>query len=154
MHQVHAAGAVGRVVADEDGAGVHGAALGNAHKEERRRQQDFRPGKAHDPVADGVPDGQQQDAWFQPQHTRQHTGQKTRQQIADAHQREQRPGHAVGKPILFLQQADHHAAGNGADAAEKESHKARIPQARFLLVHSGLLTLAIERLLAASQLPL
>ena len=119
MHQVHAPGAVGGVVADQDGAGIHGAALGDAHQKEGQRQQKRKPGKAHEPVAQQVAEGQQKDAGLEPQNPGQDAGQKARQQVADAHQGEQGAGHAVGKPVLLLQQTHHHAAGDGADAAEK-----------------------------------
>lgn len=68
-------------------------------------------------------------------HRRQHTDQESSQQVADAQQRQQAAGHSIGKPIAFLQQADHHPRTDGADAAEKEGRKARIAQTCALLFH-------------------
>ena len=121
MHQVHAPGAVGGVVADQDGAGVHGAALGDAHQEERDTQQQLRAGEAHHPIA---------------------------QRIARGQQGEQSARHAIGKAVFLLQQADHHTAGNGADPAEKECEEARIAQAGVLgLLFHGRLLLVLFLLL-------
>ena len=139
VHGVHAPGAVCRVAADKDGAGVQDTALGNAHNEEGQRQQNGQAGQAHQAVAHRIADGQKQDAWLHAHFSHQRTGQQTRQQVADAQQAEQGAGHAVGKAVFFLQQADHHTAGNGADAAEKEGDEARVPQAGIPLFHRVLL---------------
>ena len=139
MHGVHAPGAVCRVAADKDGAGVQDTALGNAHNEEGQRQQNGQAGQAHQAVAHRIADGQQQDAGLHAHFSHQRTGQQARQQVADAQQAEQGAGHAVGKAVFLLQQADHHTAGNGADAAEKEGDEARVPQAGVPLFHRILL---------------
>ena len=148
VHQVHAPGAVGGVVADQNGAGVHGAALGDAHQEERDTQQQLRAGEAHHPIAQRIARGQQQNTGLEAQHPGQHAGQETRQQVANAHQGEQSARHAIGKAVFLLQQADHHTAGNGADPAEKECEEARIAQAGVLgLLFHGRLLLVLFLLL-------
>lgn len=139
VHGVHAPGAVCRVSADKDGAGVQDTALGNAHNEEGQRQQNGQAGQAHQAVAHRIADGQKQDAGLHAHFSHQRTGQQARQQVADAQQAEQGAGHAVGKAVFLLQQADHHTAGNGADAAEKEGDEARVPQAGVPLFHGILL---------------
>ena len=139
MHQIHAAGAVGRVVADQNGAGVDDAALGNAHHEKSQCQQDLCAGQAHDGIARRIADGEQQHTGLHPQHTGQHADKQTCQQVAHAHEREQGAGHAVGKAVFFLQKADHNARADGADAAEKEGGETRVAQARvLLLIHDGM----------------
>ena len=137
VHQVHAPGAVRGVGADEDGAGVHGAALGHAHQEEGQREHQLGSRQAHQAVAHGITRGQQQDTGLHAQHPRQDAGEEACQQVADAHEGEQGARHAVGKAVALLQKAHHHAAGDGADAAEKEGDEARIPQAGagLLLLH-------------------
>ena len=97
--------------------------LGNAYNEEGQRQQNGQAGQAHQAVAHRIADGQQQDAGLHAHFSHQRTGQQARQQVADAQQAEQSAGHAVGKAVFLLQQADHHTAGNGADAAEKKVTK-------------------------------
>ena len=103
VHQVHAPGAVSGVVADEDGAGVDDTALGNAHEEEAQRQHSHRAAEAHHGVAQRIADGQQQDAGLHAQLAGQHGDEKACQQVADAHERQQGSGHAVGEAILLLQ---------------------------------------------------
>ena len=144
VHQVHAPGAVGRVIADQNGAGVHDAALGNAHQKKRQRQHRHGTRQAHQAVAHRVADGQQQHAAFHAQRTGQHAHQKPGDQVADAHEREQGAGHAVGKAVALLQQADHHARTDGTDATEEESKKACIPQACRLLFHNRPLSVKIS----------
>ena len=138
VHQVHAAGAVGAAVPHQDGAGVDDLAFGRAHQEKAQPQQGHHAGKAHQAVAHQVTQAQKQDAALHPaQQAGQHPGQKARRQVADVHQAEQGAGDAVGKAVLLLQQADHHPAGNGADAAEEKGCKARVPAAGqdLLFVH-------------------
>ena len=106
MHGVHATGAVCRVAADKNGAGVQDTALGNAHNEEGQRQQNGQAGQAHQAVAHRIADGQQQHAAFHAQRTGQHAHQQPCQQVAHAHQGEQCTGHAVGKAVALLQQAE------------------------------------------------
>ena len=144
VHQVHAPGAVGRVIADQNGAGVHDAALGDAHQKKRQRQHRHGTRQAHQAVAHRVADGQQQHTAFHAQRTGQHAHQKPGDQVADAHEREQGAGHAVGKAVLFLQKADHNASTDGADAAEEEGKKACIPQACRLLFHNRPLSVKIS----------
>ena len=91
------------MIADEDGAGVDDAALGDAHEEEPQRQHSHRTAEAHHGVAHRVADGQQQDAGLHPQPAGQHRNEKARQQVADAHKGQQRAGHTVGKAVLLLQ---------------------------------------------------
>ena len=64
---------------------------------------------------------------------------KTPAALGLALMRASKGGHAVGKAVFFLQQADHYTAGNGADAAEKEGDEARVPQAGVPLFHRILL---------------
>ena len=85
VHQVHAPGAVGRVIADQNGAGVHDAALGNAHQKKRQRQHRHGTRQAHQAVAHRVADGQQQHAAFHAQYTGQHTNEQACQQITHTH---------------------------------------------------------------------
>ena len=144
VHQVHAPGAAGRVIADQNGAGVHDAALGDAHQKKCQRQHRHGTRQAHQTVAHRIADGQQQHAAFHAQRTGQHAHQKPGDQVADAHEREQGAGHAVGKAVLFLQKADHNASADGADAAEEEGKKACIPQACRLLFHNRPLSVKIS----------
>ena len=102
MHGVHAPGAVCRVAADKNGAGVQDTALGNAHNEEGQRQQNGQAGQAHQAVAHRIADGQKQDAGLHAHFSHQRTGQQARQQVADAQQAEQGAGHAVGKAVFLL----------------------------------------------------
>ena len=135
VHQIHAPGAVGGVVADQNGAGIDHAALGDAHHKKGHRQQRHCAGQPHDGVAHRVADGQQQHAALHAQRTGQHPHQQTCQQVAHAHQGEQRTGHTVGKAVALLQQTDHHTCADSADAAEEKGCKARIAQACVLLFH-------------------
>ena len=135
MHQVHAPGAVGGVIADQNGTGVDNAALGDAYHKKGRCQQRHCAGQPHDGVAHRIADGQQQHTAFHAQRTGQHPHQQPCQQVAHAHQGEQCTGHAVGKAVALLQQTDHHTRTDGTDAAEEKGRKARIAQARVLLFH-------------------
>ena len=85
VHQVHAAGAVGRVIADQNGAGVDNTALGNAHHKESHCQQDLYTGQAHDAVAHRIADGEQQHTGLHAQYTGQHTDEQACQQITHTH---------------------------------------------------------------------
>ena len=146
VHQIHAPGAVGRIVADQNGAGVDDTALSDSNHKKGRCQQNFCSRQPHDAVACRVADGQQQHAGFHAQHAGQHSNQKPRQQVAHAHQRKQGTGHAIGKAVPLLQQADDHARADGADTAEEEGQKACIAQARRLLFHNRPLSVKISSL--------
>ena len=120
VHQVHAPGAVGGVIADQNGTGVDNAALSDAHHKKGRCQQHHCAGQPHDGVAHRIADGQQQHTAFHAQRTGQHAHQQPCQQVAHAHQGEQCTGHAVGKAVALLQQTDHHTCADGTDAAEEK----------------------------------
>ena len=85
VHQVHTPGAVGRVIADQNGAGVHDAALGNAHQKKRQRQHRHGTRQAHDAVAHRIADGEQQHTGLHAQYTGQHTNEQACQQITHTH---------------------------------------------------------------------
>ena len=85
MHQVHAPGAVSRVIADQNGAGVDNTALSNAHHKESYFQQDLYTGQAHDAVAHRIADGEQQHTGLHAQYTGQHTDEQACQQITHTH---------------------------------------------------------------------
>ena len=123
------------MIADQNGTGIDHAALSDAYHKKSRCQQRHCAGQSHDGVAHRISDGQQQHTAFHAQRTGQHAHQQPRQQVAHAHQGEQCTGHAVGKAVALLQQADHHTCADGADAAEEKGRKARIAQARVLLFH-------------------
>ena len=131
MHQVHAPGTVSRVITDQDGANIDDAALCQPHQEEGQRPS-AAADQSHQTIAHCVTCRQQQRTGFHAQLARQHRHQKTCQQVADAHQGQQRTGHAIGKTVLLLQQTDHHTAGDGAYAAEEKGDKSRIAQAGAL----------------------
>ena len=72
-------------------------------REEAQRQHSHRAAEAHHGVAQRIADGQQQDAGLHAQLAGQHGDEKACQQVADAHERQQGSGHAVGEAILLLQ---------------------------------------------------
>ena len=124
-----------RVVAHQHRAGVERIALGDAHEKEGCHQDADGAEAAHEAVPQRISQGEKKDglshAGLLPENPRE----QPCQHVSDGEKREQGPGHREGKAEPLLQERDHNAAGDGADAAEKERKKSCALQMRIQTCH-------------------
>ena len=113
-------------------AAVQRGSLRQADRKIRRHQHRNRLCGGNRPVSQQITQGQGQHGGPGADLSGQISGQECRQHVADAHQGEQSARLRVGQSEFFLQQTDHHAAGNGADSAEKKRAVSPASDSRFI----------------------
>ena len=132
MQDLHGPGPVFRMHTRHHRTAVQCRAFRQSHQEKNGHQQQCRPGQGGSAVSQRIPRAKDQDRGACADFSRQPACQESRQHIADAHHGKQRSRPGKGQPVLLPQQADHNAAGHGADSAEEKHAVSRSADSRIL----------------------
>lgn len=110
------------MIAHQNGAGVDYASLRESYQKKCGQKQSGNPKHRHHCVSKGIAQGQNQNAPSDAKPGACHAADKTGNDTADTHGRQQGSCKCKGKSIPVSQQGNSHSTGDGTQSAEKKGH--------------------------------